>query len=326
MRIQFKISQTANFWHFVSNLVGWHDSVRLYYRDYWLEQTGPLTKAEDECLKELEDFFRKYTYGENYWGKVLLLVGENVWEKVGQKFTADETALLKKVFNVFSSRFKKIWDIDRDLLELWKTRLEKTSSRFAKKDIVRDLNAFFNSGPSLEKATVLLLLCDKRINPAGGGANLGKGYLTLEVSRADVDAVRPAWLIFWHEITHHLWQENSLDYQQLRRDLSEKMKNEGLEGKILQIPIPRILNEVVVDSLFPYGYLSEKHLDFPVEAIFSRFDDKREGKKFKVEDWRYYFPYWLKDLAKEYIETKKKIDSQFFDEIKRLYIQLLRST
>ena len=310
MTIKFQISETANFWHFVSNLVSWHDSVRLYYRDYWLDQTGDFTEIEEKCLEKLKDFFKKYTYGENYWGKVFLLGNNNVWEKAGQKFTASEIELLKEASEVFYRRFRKIWDIDQHLLKVWKIRLEKTSKRFVTESLIQDLDVFFNYKQPLKSVTVFLLMCEKRNDPAGGGANLGKGYLTLEVSRADYDAIRPAWLLFWHELTHNLWQEDSSTYQQLRRDFSDQMKNEGLDGKILQIPTSRIINEVVVDSLFPKGYLAKKHFDFPVELIFNRFGEGSK-KRFKVEDWHYYFAYTLKDLAKDYIENGKAIDMDF---------------
>lgn len=325
MIIKYKISKTANFWHFVSNLVSWHDSVRLYYRDYWLDQTGPLTQIEEKYLEKLKIFFSRYTYGKNYWGQVLLLGNDNNWEKTRQSFTASEVTLLTKASEVFYPRFKKIWDIDQHLLQIWKTRLGKTSQKFVTESLIQDLNIFFNFKQPQKKMTVFLLMCEKRNDPAGGGANLGKGYLTLEVSRADYDAIRPAWLLFWHELTHNLWQEGSSTYQKLRRNLSDQIKSEGMEGKILQIPISRIINEVVVDSLFPKGYLAKKHFDFPIESIFNRFGEGEE-KQFKVEDWHYYFAYFLKDLAKDYIENAKPIDTEFFQEIKRLYIKFTRDS
>lgn len=323
MTIKFRISEKANFWHFMSNLFNWHDSVRLYYKDYWLGQTGTLTKREEGYLEKLGDFFKKYNYGKKYWGQTLLLENDNIWEKARQNFTKSELTLLKKIFEIFYPRFKKIWEIDQYLLRVWKVKLERTSKKFITKLLIDDLNSFFNIDLREIKVTIILLLCDKRFDPVGGGANLGKGYVALELSRADYDAIRPAWLIFWHELTHNLWEEDSFIYQQLRRNLSDQIKAEGLEGKILHIPVSRIINEAVVDSLFPKGYLAKKHFNFPIDTIFQRFTDGKT-KKFNIEDWHYYFAFYLKDIAKDYIEKSRPLDSDFFEEIKRYYVKFIK--
>lgn len=310
----FTISQTANLFHFISNLTNWHFSARPNYRKYWLDKTGPLTKVENKVLKKISPVFKRYNFGNKYWGKIFLAsTDDTVWKEAKGKFPPADFEIFYNAAKVFEPRFGIIWQEERNLLNQWQSKLVQTSNKYDASVAIKDLNNFFNHKKTPMKVTVILLLSNP--NSTGGGGNLGSNQLTLELSRYPLAGLRPVWLALWHEMVHAIWQGNG--YRKQIRDFSES--NKLIKSPVKGVSVYSILNEGITEALFPHGYLAKKHFGFPSDEYF---DAELKGRQVYVVNpmkyWRDYAGNNLRSIAKEYIERQRAIDISYLKRVEKV--------
>jgi len=314
MNLYFHITKTGNLFHFISNLTNWHFSVRPSYKKYWLEKTGGLTSDDKKWLKKAEKLFQKYAFSNNNWGMVFLRRPENdVWKVAKNTFGKKDTEKFKEIYDYFLPRFDKIWSDERKLISLWKKELQETLSTFAPKELANDLNNLFNVVPdfSYDIKVILLMSSPTQI---GGGANVGRGAITLEGSNMSPEKNVHSKLIFWHELIHVYWEKNN-EYMNM---LNLYMNKANINSFSKDIPAKIVLKEAVMESLIPFGYLSQKHLAFNGKAYVSEKIKvlKSKGKTTKsMSYWRYYSLTRMFDTAKKYVTNQKAIDEKYFDKV-----------
>jgi len=320
-KIQPMISYWANCFFFISNLSEWHWSTRKFYNSYWLSRTGKLTSTESEALTKAKAIFAKYGFGDRYWGLVFLREPEEeVWDKAKRFFEPQELKSLEEIYEVFKHRFEAIWKTDRENLLAWRDRFNDIRDKLCPDALLSDLDALFfgTERKRKHKSVKVVFLISFPNKFAGGGGNLGPGVVTLELSQTPLEYVRPVVLAMWHEIAHSLWMINGYE------DMVEKFVKE--KDEMLNFddsPSLRVfVNEAVAESLLPYGYLAQKHFNFPSDEYFSKQEKIVLRKENNVlEKWRLYSASRLMPLARKYVEEGKVLDSAFLDKVYELFVE-----
>jgi hypothetical protein len=119
-------------------------------------------------------------------------------------------------------------------------------------------------------------------------------------------------LIIPHEIFHLIiWKNKTLTLKmdRLAEDNSEKLKKINFENWEIHM----ILEELLISSFIPEGYLAEKFLGTDVQKKAQKEIMKNHRECFLCE--RYKSAYKLYPFAKKYVENKKKIDSRYLKAI-----------
>lgn len=305
----FQITKTANLFNFIANLSGWHFSAREAFKKFWLEETGPLTSQEQASLEDAANLFRKYSFGDKFWGKVFLVQPDaQVWEEAKKWFSPEEVERFRVISDIFLPRFEILWTTDQDLLVKWKKLLKDYLKKLPSKNIIDSLDTLFGE-KTVHLSETVILLANIPSKRASGGSNAGSDVVTLEISRTAPESIRPAAQTLWHEIAHK-WEQG--DYCEL---LSRFLASNGdVNSPIKGVPLRNIFNEAVMESLLPYGYLAEKHFSFPCSDYFQKSNFLPVSEP-SMSSWRSFTGKNLRYLAKEYDEQGKAIDEKFLEKV-----------
>ncbi len=332
MRFNFYISKTANLFFFVSNLAACFPSCREEYNKEWIKLTGKLTQEERESLKKSREIIRKYTnrnlkFKYDYLD-IVFTTSKNksqLWRRI-KKLTAEkEFELLQKVFSGLSPRFEKIWEVARPKLFINKKNFEYfiKSNKEKIKFILSDLADFY--GERVPKGSINIFLIYVPIKKGGGGKAREKRIILLErgVVKKNSYELRQAIAILIHEIIHSFFEGNylkKLTYNFMRKIGVKKFIKVGKTKYDLEI----LLREAIASSLTPQGYLAEKYFNLPVKERAKKFLKGRNLKK-SFLDQRILFRYISLvgyDLAKEYVNNKRRIDQNYLKNIYSFIIEL----
>lgn len=195
---RLSITWHANLFHFINNMAAWHFSCRTDYNTAWLEETGPVTEAEDRALEVYRKVVREHAYNETWPGKAFVAIEDAsaAWQECCKLLGCEKTAALREVFHVFEPRFQAIWAKDESRLERRAEELVEFLEREETGRAVRALEFFF--GTRFPDVMVHLLI--SRGRGTAGGANEGPGHVTLEV--LETEDLRHAVETFLHEAAH----------------------------------------------------------------------------------------------------------------------------
>lgn len=319
MNLYYQITKTGNLFHFVSNLTDWHYSVRSSYKSYWLKKTGNFSIEESKALVKAKELFIKYSFGQNFWGKVFLRRSEeDVWQIAEQNFGKEDTESFKIITNVFVLKFEKLWIEEEKLLHNWKDELEKSQSKYAPDSLVNKLDILFNTKVKFDPQVKIILLMCSPTTIGGGGANIGLGAITLEVSRKSLNDIQFVWFNFWHELVHTYWERNN-EYADMLIEFVNKKEQDELPSPIKKVPLKAVIGEAVIESLIPMGYLSNKYFNFDSEKYFKektlQLRESGVNKTESLSAWRCFSADKLFNIAKDYVENNKPIDEEYFEKV-----------
>lgn len=315
MEFKFYIYKTGNLFHFISNLTEWHFSCRRFDNEFWLKKTGPLTQKEKGALKNLKKLLIKYNFGENFLGKPLMGFSEKeAKERLTGLVTRTELNKINKSLDIFEERFEKIWKNEYTILKQWKKKLE--SSRINEEEIAKTLNIYFDTVPNPNKALKVYLLISSPNYGLNGGANIGTGKITVEIS--DIALFERATATICHEAIHSLYREK------IHNEIEKYLTTNKVEKELLDIwpgrSIFNLFNEAIVSSLTPQGYLSEKFFNLIVQNNTKSFIKSMKKNK-KI---RSYIARKMYSTTKDYIENKKQLDQGYIRKVHKSYLDYLR--
>ncbi len=124
-----------------------------------------------------------------------------------------------------------------------------------------------------------------------------------------------------HEIAHILFEKNN--GRELIRNVVRKEKL-PTQFKNCPLSTENLINEIVAESLVPYGYLAQKHSDFKlIHCLFNRLAESyKEFRNFQcthqINHYRYFIRYlvWiLTPFTINYLSNFKKIDKDYIQQI-----------
>jgi len=328
MKLSFKTSKIANNFFFVSNLSEWHFSCRKDYNEAWLKKTGPLTKKESEALDNFKKimqrngFTSKNIRNSQYIGKYFYFYPEKKsWNKLKRSVGIADFKKIKKVFNIFRPRFEKVWKQYKNDKRVGIFSQEIKNGEHQK--LYKDIELVFAGKKYTKKIDIIIIFSPHDHEAtAAGSACLGEKTIVLELPKLKQDTWQLEFSIniLAHEISHILFDERN------GRNLIEKSLKKFHIPKIIKhinfSPI-LLINEAVIESFLPYGYLAQKHSDFRLAFLFLENLDKvsktlHDFKKGAAVNYynqlNRYFLWQLYPLAVIYGRQKKKIDQFYVDQ------------
>jgi len=311
IKFNYQVNRTANLFHFISNLTDWHFSTRKNYREKWLKQTSDLTTQENKYLSEISDLFRKYPFGENYWGKIFLVISDDkVWDKAEEKFGEDNQKF-KDLSEKFDKRFDLIWEGEENKLLSWKDFLFKTEKDFVNEDLLKDLNILFATVPKVRQQIQVNLL----LGGLGGGAGTTDYSIEMELSDVALADVKRVWAVIWHELIHKFWE--TYEYKNMVRNFSQNIKEDLVKG----VPNHIVFKEMVASALFPWGYFRKKYFKTDTDSYIKQILTNVEAKEEKgLPYFRFLSASKMAPLVEEYVKKDMSIDKAFLEKIKLLIV------
>lgn len=322
MIFDVKYTRLGNKFFFISNLSEWHFSCRKNYNIVWINKIKNFSSEEQFCLKDISDILKKYNFSK-YIGKIFILEKEpeNVWKKLKKTVNKNEFEKIKNIFDIFEEKFKKNWN--EKLLENNIKTFNKELNRNCYNKIDNYLNTFLGEFKKnkVNKINIYLLKHPVQNWYIAGGANLGDKGITLECNRLIYprhESVELAAAVSYHELIHVFYQKK---IEKIINNVSlfKNNKTRIIVGRSLK----EIIIEIVINSLFPKGYLANKYLHYQpyknMEKLIKRYEESfnkfKKGNNINFNDLFYYIVYKLFPLTKNYIENRKKIDKKYIETI-----------
>jgi hypothetical protein len=311
MKFFIQITKTANKFHFISNLTGWHFSCREKDNKRWLERTGKLTQKEKDALELFTKILKKYDFGENFIGRPFIRSTEKeIWKNIEQSKIFEVYESIREIFSIFDKKFERIWEKEKSRLNFWKIKLQKYLSKYKKtKEIFRKSKIFFRARniPSIMEIHLL-------IGSGGGGANIGKGAITLDFSNRPISHLKYALGVVIHETLHLIANSSQYYLKNLKKSaesLSVPRRNSLISGKRRK---RSIINEAIIGTICPEGYVFTKYfLNLSDKKANEYFKKRIHDAKNKFSEWRTFSAKELYPITKDYFENEKQIDKEFFN-------------
>lgn len=313
MKFIFKISKLDNFYFFVSNLTEFHFSCRPHFNKDWIETTGELTQGEKLAINKIRPIFKKYgfIFKKNksiYLGKYFYCSeDQDKWNILKEYLSRSEYKKLSDAFNVFESRFNKIYR--KDLLQSWKVSLEKELSGENFIKLLNFAKHFFSSKKSEHILNVHLLMSPSLTWSTSGNANLGEKDIALEVPVFNItqEQIELATCILVHEMSH-IWFEKNINYTVVKK----------ISGKYFDL-----IKEIIVESVSPSGFPAQKYsktsnpfkrfLFHNLADGYKEYESFIRGRKlnFNFKKLNVYVSWIVYPLMSYYYLNNKKIDKKF---------------
>lgn len=348
MKFKFKISKLANQFFFISNLAKWHFSCRKDYNFEWMRQIGPLNKKEIKALNKFRKIIKDYGFTHNkenkskYLGQIFFLYSEKeIWGKLEEFVKKDEFKKIKEIFEIFQPHFQKIWS--GKYVKILSTQIKHLKNYLnnpKNNKLFNELEKIFGNIKSPQEFIIVAIASPRKGDgiTAAGGANIGHKHITLEIPALKNNTWEFEYSvgILAHEIGHIFLRKSKHI-----TIILNAIKNLGLPKQLSPNIQPRystleFITELIIESLAPYGYLSQKYFKFkPLDIIFSKSNLKilgknqqnfKEGKMTSGLRLRKLLVWQLYPLAVFYIESGKKIDRNFISEIGKHVVNLMGKT
>jgi hypothetical protein len=320
MKFEFLISETENLFFFISNLANWHFSCRSDYNAVWLKTSGPLNDKERMTLKEFGDLMRKhgFVYKNNkslYLGRAFFVpIESRKWGAVKSMLSEDEVALVKNAFELFKPRFRGMWHSKQ--LRQWKTILSKKLMDTKTKNIFSGIEDFL--GAKRIPTIIVHLIASPSVKMAvSGGANLGRGHLTMELPVFKIHDwnIGNAIAIIAHEVAHTL-----VDGENIQKLLAKFASKRGpiIPSTVLGGRSRKELSrELIADLCAPYGYFCSGSLGFykPTTDILFR---RLGGAKNSYENFASDIIWAMYPVIADYVAKGKKMDITFLEKMRNV--------
>ena len=335
MKINYRISRTANQFFFISTLAAWHYSCREDIRDAWLREIEELTDVEKKSLVIFSNVI-KSRYGfqspNSYIGNVFYSENESVIWPVLKKFVKnnDDYEVIEKAFRLFEKKFQIVWQKrDTDSLVLLRKSLRQKHQKY----FIESIAKTFGAGSAPSEVTLCVLFSPLKDQTASGGANLSGDSITIELPSLKEDTWQFAYSlsIIGHELGHLCFSKRGGE-RVLKKTISSLHLKKNYD--VFAYDTLTLLNEAVTASFVPLGVLGQKY--FPKELSSLLFDNAaraviseeqlRSGKKTRyynqLEVW---FIFHTFPFASKYLNEGKEIDVEYVRSIGILIKSLLAS-
>ncbi|HPT40094.1 MAG TPA: hypothetical protein PLQ44_00605 [Candidatus Paceibacterota bacterium] len=330
MKLELTVSKLANQFYFISNLTEWHFSCRKDDNKKWLEMTGPLNEEEKDALDifknilQLNGFTCDTIEKSKYLGKYFLLNSEEqIWQNLKKSIKDENFQKIKWIFKIFESRFKKIWkeELNKKTIKIFEDELKKEKYDH----LFNDVEKILGDNKKNKKITIHILFSPQEYETTGSGsACIGFNDITLELPKLKRNTWQLEYTIYVlaHEIAHILSdsrQTKSLIEKYCKKYTIPTKKN----IKNINFPTISIINEMIIESFLPYGYLAQKYSDFQLAPHllnnlpkgYKAIEDLKNNKIVEYYNQLNRYLIWeLYHLAIIYGREKKQIDENFINQ------------
>lgn len=315
MTIKIYYTTLANQFFFISNLAEWHFSCRKAYNETWLKN-NPLSNEEKDAIKRFRKVLMKYGFSvrnnENVYLGIPFIASSSAetWQKVSEWVNKQDYQEIKNVFEIFNPRFNKEWLNTEEQLKLAKKELDKTLKNENVNCVLNIISSLYKT--KLKKKIDIYLLASPMTNGSGGNANLGPKNISIEVpAYINSETISQVLLVIFHEMAHLIEKQNFRPF--LLNWIKGLKEQERLEIEQFEVykttkNIFTIIDEMIVSSLLPEGYLSE---------IITGQDSRIKNKTYLINgtdnllSLRHFAALHLYHLVREYVGKKKSLDAAY---------------
>lgn len=290
MRFSIIVSKWANFYFFIQNLSEWHFSNEKDYNELWRNELSEFSIDEETAIKKFKEIRLKHKTTKTLFEHAFYASPEP-WRKLKEDLQTEEYKSVQGIFEKLESKFNLLWEKDSLLLTQWQNKLDNNINEpLLTKSIMDTLCILLNTTPSEPEIKIYLLFSSP--NHTGGGANIDKQSIGLEISRYPIQDINHAIGIIWHEIIHLCFQ-NQYFYPLLIKYFSEDRQNMD------------IVNEATIGSLFPKGILGIRLLkNKPAYKLMTNISPEQT-----IE---------IINLAKKYVNDKISLDEKFISTLSEI--------
>ncbi len=289
MKFRFIISKRANFYFFISNLSKWHFSCVKDYNILWQEELGQFSPEEKRALKIFKKIRCKYPSGKSLFERAFF-TNKTPFSILKKNLPVGEYEIIAEVFKILGKKFNLLYKKELPFLSMWKNKLDNIKiDKVSTNSIIEILKTLFNTLPTVKKCNVYLLFSSEF--HTSGGANIDEESVSLEISRYHLKNVNHVTAIIWHEIIHLLFQNNYF-YPKLMEIFKDRQKT-------------KIINEIIIASLFPRGVLGDKFFKNRIaDKLYSGISLSKTKK--------------ILDLTEHVISDKKSFDEEYIRKIAKI--------
>lgn len=265
-----------------------------------------IQKIDNHCLVKLDlqkclvdEDFNLFFYGKN----------ENkIWEQIEQSIGKQNTKQFQKATTSTESIFTPHWRKGSKHLFLWKKYFQNDQLLFQR--IISDIKKLSGIKKfNIQRIPIYLisdhLSKDKEINAWFSWAPK-ESFIVVEIPfglKAPNDFFPLS--ILAHEFFHLTLRKNRVLFSKISETAE---KNKKILTKLSGGMLNRIfLEELLISSFIPEGYLSEKYLNTKVVPIVSR----PKG----LLMWRKFVAFKLYQIAKKYINDAQEINEKYLEDL-----------
>jgi len=238
-----------------------------------------------------------------------LLFGENesiIWGQIKKSIGKQGIKRLQKNVSVLKSTFAPYWRKESKNLLLWKKFFQSNQSLFQQAIFdIKNLSGVTRF--TISKIPIYLisdpLYNDKEIHMWFSWSP-NKSFIVVEVASSSETPNRlSAISILAHEFFHLILRGNKNLLSQINKIAEE---NKKILTKLSIGISPRMfLEELLISSFIPEGYLGKKHFSNKINIC------RTIKNSNNLLEWRRFIAYKLKQTAKKYVNEAKQIDEQY---------------
>ena len=314
MKEKFKIDKQANFFVFLGEISGIRNSAWNQERkkEWIILSNGKLNKKERVQINKFNEIFETANY-DFIEALFFSFSKEKLQQELKENLSPDFLNILDKTYSLFNSRFNKLWIKKEKKLSMIKEGLEKNYFKLKEIiEIIEKISATKNM--LLEKNPVQLVMSSKnKEDILGYFSAIGDEHLEiiLECSNyLNKNGRIFLNLIIAHELFHFALNRNT-KLKKLLKKISRKYEK-ILSELSSELPAEKILEELLISSFVPEGYISEYYFNQKVKKI-EKFKNKKGVVNFVL--LRQFCAYKMKDTTQKYIKNSKEIDDDYLLEI-----------
>ena len=236
------------------------------------------------------------------------------WIEFEKKMSTDEIKEIKSVLKFFSNKFEKDWPI-------MKKELNKVQKYFnAHKNIFKKIITPIFELCDLKKIETESIFIHQIFNLKDTG-NLSawaswtpkRQDIVLEWNYKSVKQINKFDIcVVAHEFFHLLIKKNRrlIDLIKTKADANRELLLKIGYG----VPNPKhILEELILSSFIPEGYLAKKYADLAIKKMKPNF--KKTNNLISFSENRKICAYLMKDIAFQYINEKRPIDENYINNL-----------
>lgn len=258
-------------------------------------------------------FFLKKTNGLDWLSEDadVFFYGKNkkkIWEKIRKTIGKQNTAKIQKSLIASQLAFSSRWSIASENLSAWRAYFQNNRTKL--QEIISDIKVLSGTEQfALSESRIYLITdpCsnDKEIN-AWFSWMPDENFIVVEIP----ESLKPPQNLFpvgvlAHEYFHLIIRKNKKLFIWMRKHAE---KNKTLPAKLSQqISNQMFLEELLISSFIPEGYLHEKHFHAKITPCLKKLDS--------LLSWRRYIAHQLHETARKYVDGAKQIDERYLSNL-----------
>ena len=306
LNLNIKISKFSNLYSFVSDLSQWGDYK--YYghrRKEWIKKTGRISQKENKLLLDFKNIHEKLD--EHIEIFFIFNNKKEIKKELKSILSIEDIDYIFYILKCFEKRFNIIWDIVEKKL-LWIKKQIGTESVVIKNII---LDIFTLCGlDTKEPFKINILLLISGFSDLHGWVS--DNNIAFECSGWKKNKIKElVYSVLPHEIFHILLKQNGLIKKEI--EMISKKYEDGLNffNKNFGLSNKMFLEELVLSSFIPEGYLSEKYLN----NISKKYKNTTDSND-KLLLYRLFVAKEMRAVAGEYVNNGLHIDKEYINKIK----------